>query len=114
MMFTLMIYFLGFLGRLDCIVLYFFPLIDSCPTGQPYLEIITMSFSFLLVVLSTIMLATFILLILLKSKNKQEESYEKIVRNLGINVLLIELLITIIPWLECALEYKTTNTSRPT
>ena len=81
---------------LDCIVLYFFPLIDSCPTGQPYLEIIATSFSFVLVVLSTIMLANFILLILLKSKNKQEESYEleeDMVRNLGINVLLVELLI---------------------
>ena len=55
-----------------------------------------MSLSFVLVVLSTIMLATFILLILLKSKNKREESYEieeKVVRNLGINVLLVELLI---------------------
>ena len=54
-----------------------------------------MSLSFVLVVVSTIMLATFILLILLKSKNKQEESYEieEMVRNLGINVLLVELLI---------------------
>ena len=81
------------MGILDYIVLYFFPLIDSCPTGQPSLEIIAMSFSFVLVVLSTIMLATFIFLILLKSKNKQEESYELEVRNLGINVLLVELLI---------------------